>query len=118
MTKLKDIPTDYRPGYLDALDGRTAVAQEMRRRFDEVASDLGGAEQLSYMQRSLIARFLWAEHWLQQQEIAIAQGEAVDIGKYVQASNNLVGLSNRLGLDRKAKDIPSLNDYIASRGQA
>ena len=116
MAKLKAPPRQFEPQWLTALDGRTAIAQEMRRRFDEVASDLGGADSLSYLQRSLLSRYLFAEFWIQQREQEMAEGQEVDIGKLVQASNNLVGLANKLGLERRAKDVPNLADYLAAKG--
>ena len=115
MPKQSNVPAEFTPQWLASLDARTSVAQAMRARYTEITNELGGEQSLSYLQRSLIARYMWAEYWIQQQEQAMAQGEAVDIGKYVQASNNLVGLSNKLGLSRVAKDVPSLGEYLARR---
>jgi hypothetical protein len=115
MPKQATVPAEFTPQWLASLDARTSVAQAMRARYLEITNDLGGEDSLSYLQKSLIARYMWAEFWIQQQEQSMAAGQEVDIGKYVQASNNLVGLSNRLGLERKAKNVPSLADFIAKR---
>lgn len=115
MAKYTSVPDQYAPSWLETLDGRTAVAQEMRRRFAEVASDLGGHEGLSYLKRSLLSRYLWAEYWIQTQERAIADGDEIDMGKYTQAVNSAVGLANKLGLDRVARDAPNLADYLAAK---
>lgn len=77
--KNKTVPERFTPQWLQSLDGRTAIAQEMRRRFDEVATDLGGADRLSYLERSLVSRYLWAEFWIQQQEREIAEGRELDV---------------------------------------
>ncbi|QJQ98213.1 hypothetical protein [Halomonas sp. PGE1] len=114
MAKLKAPPRQFEPQWLTALDGRTAVAQEMRRRFDEVSADLGG--DLSYLTRSLVSRYLWQEFWIQTQEQALAEGQEVDIGRYTQAVNAASGLAAKLGLERKARDVPSLSDYLAAKG--
>ena len=116
MPKQATVPAEFTPQWLASLDARTSVAQAMRSRYLEITNDLGGEDSLSYLQKSLIARYMWAEFWVQQQEQVMAKGEEVDIGKYVQASNNLVGLSNRLGLERKTKDVPNLSDYLAAKG--
>lgn len=49
------IPAQFHNGWLDALDFRTAMAKEMRDRFVALTNDLGGADRLSYVQRSLFA---------------------------------------------------------------
>lgn len=113
--KSKTVPEQFTPQWMQSLDGRTAIAQEMRRRFDEVAADLGGADQLSYLERSLVSRYLWAEFWIQQQELAIAVGQEVDIGRYTQAVNSATGLANKLGLKRVAKDVPDIATYLRQR---
>lgn len=114
-TRQTEVPGDYTAGWLDKLDGRYAFAQEMRGRFDEMAADLGGVDTLSYMQRSLIERALWLEYWLSAQEKDLASGEQLDVGRWVQASNALQGIYGRLGIERRSKQAPSLNDYLAER---
>lgn len=58
--KLSDMPARFTPGYLAGLDGRTAVAVEMRARWQEITDDLGGETSLSYARRSLVERaFGW-----------------------------------------------------------
>ena len=100
------------------LDGRTAVAQVMRERYDVFTADLGGVDRLSYAQRSLVERALWLEYWLAQQEQNLATGADFDVGKWTQAANSLQGILTKLGLERKAKDVPNLHDYINNRATA
>ena len=111
----KTPPSKFNTGWLSELDGRTAIAQEMRERFRAFTDDLGGAETLSYAKRSLVERALWLEFWLAQQEQALAGGSDFDVGKWVQAANALQGILSKLGLDRQAKDVPSLNEYLARK---
>ena len=108
-------PRNFNTGWLSELDGRTAIAQEMRERFRAFTDDLGGAETLSYAKRSLVERALWLEFWLAQQEQALAGGSDFDVGKWTQAANALQGILSKLGLDRQAKDLPSLNEYLARK---
>ena len=108
-------PKTFNTGWLSELDGRTAIAQEMRERFRAFTDDLGGADTLSYAKRSLVERALWLEFWLAQQEQALAGGSDFDVGKWTQAANALQGILSKLGLDRQAKDVPSLNEYLARK---
>ena len=119
MSKQQDIPQKFTPGFIAALDGRTGVAQEMRERFSELTRDLGGADQLSYQQRSLCERVLWLEHWIRVQETALARGDnaAFDVGRYTQASNAIQGIYAKLGLRRVARDVPSLGEFIRTKQQ-
>ncbi len=114
QTKCKQIPNTFVPTWLEGLDNRTAIAREMRSRFDEVASDLGGVEHLSYAKRSLIARFLWLEYWLQQQEEALANGQDFDAGRWTQAANSLQGIVSKLGLERQSREV-SLDAFVKAR---
>jgi hypothetical protein len=111
----KTPPSKFNTGWLSELDGRTAIAQEMRERFRAFTDDLGGADTLSYAKRSLVERALWLEFWLAQQEQALAGGSDFDVGKWTQAANALQGILSKLGLDRQAKDVPSLNEYLARK---
>ncbi|WP_339933826.1 hypothetical protein [Vreelandella glaciei] len=116
MSKQATVPNRYRAGFIDALDARTSIAQEMRQRYAEVVSDLGGEVAIGYVKRGIIERYLWAEYWLRTQERQLAEGKEIDIGKYVQASNNIIALSNKLGLERQAREV-SLSDYIGKASQ-
>jgi hypothetical protein len=117
MPKLDAIPDRYAPGYLDKLDGRTAIAAAMRDRWNDLTTDLGGADRLSYAQRSLIERALWLEHWLHHQEKALAEGRVddFDAGRWTQATNSLLGLYRTLGLERRTRDVTDLQSYIGGR---
>ena len=108
-------PDKFAQGWLSELDGRTGIAQVMRQRYDDFTADLGGADRLSYAQRSLVERALWLEYWLAQQEQGLATGAEFDVGKWVQAANSLQGILSKLGLDRQARDVPDLSSFIKAR---
>jgi hypothetical protein len=114
--KAVSIPGKYPgPKWRQKLDGRLSVRKEVDRRFNELTTDLGGAEMLSYQQRSLVERAIWLEFFLSSQECALASGSAINANAWVQAMNALVGLYRALGIARRAKTIPSLSDYIAGK---
>ena len=118
MPKPQTPPERFAPNWLDTLDGRTGIAQEMRQRYQTITGDLGGDDRLSYAQRSLVSRALWLEYWLQQQERTLATGGEFDVGKWVQAANSLQGILSKLGLERQSKDVPNLHDYLNQRASA
>ena len=115
MTKPQAPPAKFSTGWLEQLDGRTGIAQAMRERHKAFTDDLGGISRLSYAQRSLVERALWLEFWLAQQEQALASGSVFDVGRWTQAANSLQGILAKLGLDRVAKDLPDLAQYLAKR---
>jgi len=115
MSKLQTPPERFSQGWLAELDGRTGIAQAMRERYTVFTDDLGGAERLSYAQRSLVERALWLEFWLASQEKALASGDDFDVGRWTQAANSLQGILSKLGLQRIAKDVPDLGEYLAAR---
>lgn len=116
--KQAEVPNQYRPGWLDSLDGRYSIARELRERYAEICTDLGGRDQLSYLTRSLVERYLFLELWLSQQERQLAEGGELDISRWVQANNAASGLAARLGLERKAKQAPDLQTYLRQRQEA
>ena len=65
--------------------------------------------------RQLVERALWLEYWLAEQEQSLARGADFDVGKWVQAANSLQGILTKLGLDRQAKDVPSLSEFLKQR---
>jgi hypothetical protein len=114
-SKSQPVSAKFANGWLDGLDGRLGLARELRQRFETLTNDLGGSDSLSYAQRSLCERALWLEYWLATQEKDLANGGEFDVGKWVQAANSLQGIFAKLGLKRVAKDVPTLNEWMASR---
>jgi len=117
-TKEQPVSAKFANGWLDGLDGRLSLAKELRQRFETLTNDLGGSDSLSYAQRSLCERALWLEYWLATQERDLANGAEFDVGRWVQAANSLQGIFAKLGLERVAKDVPDLQDWIKGRGAA
>ena len=90
------------------------------RRFKELCADLVDhlcddptAPQLAIIRRAA-ALMVWAE----EQEAAQASGGDLDIAAYSAATNTLRRLLADLGLERKARDVTSLQDYIAGKARA
>jgi len=60
---------------------------------------------------------LWLEYWLAGQERKLAADDDFDVGRWVQAANSLQGIYTRLGLQRQAREAPSLGEYLRRREQ-
>lgn len=113
MPKIQTPPSKYCKTWLNDLDGRTEIAKIMRERYQSFTNDLGGADRLSYAQRSLVERALWLEYWLASQERELASGGEFDVSRWVQAANSLQGIMSKLGLERIAREVTSLREYLA-----
>jgi len=113
-----DIPATFESGWLGQLDGRMNLAKNLRDRYSELCSDLGGQAQLSYAQRSLVERALWLEYWLSTQEQQLAKGGEFDSARWTQGCNALLGVLKNLGLERRQRDVPDLQTYLRSREAA
>ena len=111
QAKSKTAPDKYSSNWLDSLDKRTGLAQEIHARYKALSDDLGGHDQLSYQKRALVSRVLFIELSIQQQEQELAAGGEMDAGRYTQQVNSLLGLLKTLGLDRQNKEI-SLSQFI------
>lgn len=116
-------PADARPGddLTALLDGRRRWLKAGRAREQERMTDLGGADQLSAAQRSLIRRLVNVELWIEATEARILGGPAADddelITLWLTAVKTHMLLSSRLGLQRKARDVPTLQEYLAHKAQ-
>ena len=110
-------PSRFESGWLDRLDGRYGLARELRDRFHALTDDLGGAENLSYMQRSLCEHALWLDHWLHEQERALAESRMADfdVGRWTQGLNALSGVLTKLGLKRVPRDVQDLSEWLRKR---
>lgn len=118
MAKQHEIPPTYTPDWLQRLDGRTRLAQTVNQRYQDLTSDLGGNDSLSYQRRSLCKQVVWMEAIIEQQHAALSRGEEIDQGKLTQAVNTLIGLLKTIGLDRAARDVPDIQSYLRNRANA
>ena len=112
------IDADFRPDFLDTLDGRSIASRTLRARLTAIYADCGGEDALSYMERSVISRALFMETWIETQETCAAKGKEIPIGNVIQANNALLGLWRSIGLKRRAKDALSLGAYLAAQAEA
>ena len=95
------------------LDGRTGPAKLFDRLTTDIENDLGGRALLSTIECALIQAFAGAYVSLENLNTRLALGETIDISEHAQAVSAMVRVSNKLGLQRRAKDVgSSLGDLL------
>ena len=114
-------PADALPGddLAALLDGRCRWVKAGRARELERMTDLGGPNQLSAAARSLIRRLINVELWIEAAEARILGGGRADdvelVSLWLQAVKVHAALSVRLGLKRRAKDVPTLQEVLQGK---
>lgn len=106
-------PGKLRLRTLNDLDGRTAAAQKAQAFVESIEADLGGADRLSTAQRTMVTRAAVTAAIVEAMEAGALMGGDIDVGAYVALTNNLRRFLTTLGLERVAKDVTDLDDYIA-----
>ena len=101
--------------WLDNKDKRGPVARRFRDLVLAVTSDLGGEAELSEGQRQIIRRIASLSVWCESEEAKMAAGMKIDINEFQRTANSLRRLVESLGIERKAKTIPSLAEYMEKK---
>ena len=64
----------------------------------------------------LVRRFAAAAVLAEMLEARLARGEQIDVGEHGHLSSTLCRLAQRIGINRRARDItPTLTEYLAQR---
>jgi hypothetical protein len=96
-------------------DGRLRVARRFRDIAAAILVDQGGVDVCSESHRQLIRRFSAACVLAEELEGRLARGEEIDVERHALLCSTLTRLAQRIGIDRRAKNItPSLGDYLRS----
>ena len=109
-----DVPARYEEGFLDSMDGRRPIPRQLKQRFGELVSGLGGLDGLSYQEQSLCKRAIHLERLIEKRELTLAHNGTVDESGYFNAINVLSGLYSKLGMKRRRR-IVSLKDYLNAK---
>jgi hypothetical protein len=113
---LATIPTKYRADFIERLDKRTVLGKAVHDRYQAVVADLGGEEALSTIKRAHVRRLVTLESMIEGIECRALAGEEVDAGSWTQFLNSWLGVAGRLGLERRARNVPRLREVM--RGDA
>lgn len=112
------LPARFKPGFAWDLNRRSSLARDVARELWELWQDLGGFDQLSTQQRIVVERIVYVRRKLLEHEKEVLEGKPglLEPNVYAAWCNTLVGLLKSLGIERKAKPVGTLHDYIANRG--
>jgi hypothetical protein len=97
-----------------ALDQRTTAAKLFAQTVTEISRDLGGTENLSQIERSLIEAYAGASLMLNHMSARLIEGEQISLVRYASACGALVRIATRLGIKRRVphSETASLSDYL------
>lgn len=110
-----------RDGHLDKYDKRSKIYMILKSNYDAVAEDIGGLENLSRVKLSLIERFVFAQQYLRALERRIIHCKKRKLKAKLMTQwgyhcNSLLGLSKKIGLDKKHKaKFINIKSYAADR---
>jgi hypothetical protein len=98
------------------LDGRSATARRFRDLVNAFVADMGGLDRCSEIKLGLIRRLAATTVQAEMLEARMVNGEAIDIATLCTLASTTVRISQRLGLERRARNVtPSLGQYLAAR---
>lgn len=103
---------------IDALDRRTRPYRRFVAIRENIISDLGGMDMLSEVQLQLVTRFSTLALQLEMTEAAALAGQAIDPEAFGRSAGHLRRLAEAIGLERRARTVPDLRDYIAAKQEA
>jgi hypothetical protein len=104
---------------LPGLDGRSATARRFRDLVNAFVADMGGLDRCSEIKLGLLRRLAAIVVQAELMEARMVNGEAIDVGTLCTLASTTVRLSQRLGLERKVRDVtPSLGDVIRGEQQS
>jgi hypothetical protein len=98
------------------VDGRSQPARRFHDVLHQILADLGGADRLSEGQRQLCRRAATMSLTCELMEAEAVAGRAFDVDCFGQLTDRLGRCFQRLGLERKTRDVtPSLQDYLEAK---
>lgn len=96
------------------LDKRTAAYKRAQSLIRAMSADLGGAAEITTAQRLLIGRAAIAAVMTEDQETRFLAGAPIDPAVHATLSNSLRRLLLTIGLSRVPKNIPTLQEHLAT----
>jgi hypothetical protein len=104
---------------LPGLDGRTGAARRFRDLVNGYIADMGGLDRCSEIKLGLVRRLAAITVQAEMLEARMVNGEGIDIATLCTLASTTVRLSQRLGLERRARNVrPSLGQYLGLQNSA
>src|SRR5580765_8858967 len=101
---------------LPGLDGRSATARRFRDLVNAFVADMGGLDRCSEVRLGLVRRLAATTVQAEMLEARMVNGDAIDIATPCTLASTTGRLSQRLGLERRARNVtPSVTQYLAAR---
>src|SRR6476620_9303240 len=101
---------------LPGLDGRAATARRFRDLVNAFVADMGGLDHCSEVRLGLVRRLAATTVQAEMLEARMVNGDAIGIATLCTLASTTVRLSQRLGLERRARNVtPSVGQYLAAR---
>jgi hypothetical protein len=101
---------------IEGMDGRTGQARRYRDILTQIECDLGGIDNLSEAQLQLCRRAATLSFTAESMEADVVAGKPFDIDLFGQLTDRLGRCLQRLGLERKPRDVtPTLQSYLAAK---
>jgi hypothetical protein len=97
--------------------GDTAWSRRFADVLGQVIFDLGGVDLLSEGQRQLARRAATLSIMCERMEGEAAAGRGIDLDTYGQLTDRLGRAFGRLGLQRRAREVSNLQDYLVAQQQ-
>jgi hypothetical protein len=98
--------------FLGDVDRRSLQARRHVDLLEDMIADLGGAENCTVAQIEVVRRAAGLGAFCDRCEAAMAREEEVEFDRYLAACNSLRRLLVTLGLERRARDVTNLSDYL------
>jgi hypothetical protein len=100
------------------VDGRSQSARRFHDVLQQILADLGSAARLSEGQRQLCRRAATVSMTAEGMEAHAVTGQPFDVDLYGQLTDRLGRCFQRLGLERRSRDVtPRLEDYLQARAK-
>src|ERR1700730_7262897 len=97
-------------------DGRSATYRRFKDVLEQILADLGGPDILSEGQRQLCRRAATLSIMAESMECDAVGNKPFDVDLYGMLTDRLGRCLQRLGLERKARDVtPTLQSYLAAK---
>lgn len=109
--------TNGRALFVEGGDERSPFARRFRDLVASHAGDLGGVENLSEAERSLIRRAAALGVQCEALEAAMSRGEHIDLDLFGRLAGHQRRVLETLGIRRVARDVtPTARTYLTTRG--
>jgi hypothetical protein len=96
-----------------ALDLRLAANRQFNQTVAGIISDLGGKDNISTVLEGLVEAYAGARSNLDSLNVRMLLGQDIDLTEYSTVASTLVRLAQRMGLERRTRDVtPSLAEYL------